>query len=182
MTSRPLQLALEASFEQLSAAAPANVGIAIARRDRTFSLGRWTTGVAWSTIKVPLAIAALRADSARAGTTWSSKPSPNPITRHRNSYGPSLATRRTPRGRSSCHRGSGDAATVVELRRLRRGFTAFGQTQWTLERQAHFAAQLSLIPCATPVIDLMRHLTIGHQWGLPRKVLPPRPVGAGMRW
>ncbi|KEF97651.1 hypothetical protein K883_02422 [Mycobacterium sp. TKK-01-0059] len=39
MTARPLELALEASFEQLSAAAPANVGIAIARPDRTFSLG-----------------------------------------------------------------------------------------------------------------------------------------------
>src|SRR6516165_12191932 len=66
MSSRPLQLALVTSFEQLSAAVPANVGVAIARPDRTYSLGRWWSGVAWSTIKVPLAIAALRSDWLRA--------------------------------------------------------------------------------------------------------------------
>jgi hypothetical protein len=63
----------------------------------------------------------------------------------------------------------GDAVTVVESRRLRRGFTAFGQTQWTLQRQARFAAQLSLIPEATTVIDLMRHLVISQRWGLAAK-------------
>jgi len=63
----------------------------------------------------------------------------------------------------------GDAATVVESRRLRRGFTAFGQTQWALERQARFAAELPLIPEATTVIDLMNHLTIGQRWGLAAK-------------
>ncbi len=42
MTSRPLELALEASFEKLAATVPANIGIAIARPDRTFSLGRWS--------------------------------------------------------------------------------------------------------------------------------------------
>ena len=166
MTSRPLQLALEASFEQLSAAAPANVGIAIARPDRTFSLGRWTSGVAWSTIKVPLGIAALRADSARAqdlvvkAITESDNPASEQLWSQLGN--PADAARKVQHVIEEC----GDAATVVELRRLRRGFTAFGQTQWTLERQAHFAAQLSLIPCATTVIDLMRHLTIGHQWGL----------------
>ena len=37
---------------------------------------------------------------------------------------------------------AGDTATVVESQRLRHGFTAFGQTQWTLVRQAQFAAEL----------------------------------------
>ena len=40
----------------------------------------------------------------------------------------------------------GDTATVVESRRLRRGFTAFGQTQWTLQRQARFAARAAFDP------------------------------------
>ena len=132
-------------------------------------MGRWTSGVAWSTIKVPLAIAALRADSARAhdlvvkAITESDNPSSEQLWSQLGN--PADAARKVQLVIEEC----GDAATVVELRRLRRGFTAFGQTQWTLERQAHFAAQLSLIPCATTVIDLMRHLTIGHQWGLSAK-------------
>jgi hypothetical protein len=169
MTSRPLQLGLEASFEQLSAAVPANVGVAIARPDRTYSLGRWTSGVAWSTIKVPLAIAALRADSARAQdlVVKAITESDNPASERLWSQlgNPADAARKVQRIIGEC----GDAATVVELRRLRRGFTAFGQTQWTLEGQARFAAQLPLIPDGAAVIDLMHQLTIGQRWGLAAK-------------
>jgi hypothetical protein len=169
MTSRPLHLALEASFEQLSAAVPANIGVAIARPDRTFSLGQWTSGVAWSTIKVPLAIAALRTGSAQAqdlvvkAITESDNPASEQLWSQLGNTAD--AARKVQHVIGEC----GDAATVVELRRLRRGFTAFGQTQWTLERQAHFAAQLSLIPDATTVIDLMRHLAVDHRWGLAAK-------------
>jgi hypothetical protein len=169
MMSRPLQLALETSFEQLSAAVPASVGVAIARPDRTYSLGRWTSGVAWSTIKVPLAIAALRADSARAhalvvkAITESDNPASEQLWSQLGN--PADAAQKVQLIVAEC----GDAATVVESRRLRRGFTAFGQTRWPLERQARFAAQLPLIPEATTVIDLMHHLTIGHRWGLAAK-------------
>ena len=169
MTSRPLQLVLETSFEQLSAAVPANIGMAIARPDRTYSLGRWTSGVAWSTIKVPLAIAALRTDSARAqdlvvkAITESDNPASEQLWSQLGN--PTEAARKVQLIVGEC----GDAGTVVESRRLRRGLTAFGQTQWTLERQARFAAQLSLIPEATTVIDLMRHLVIGQRWGLAAK-------------
>ena len=169
MTSRPLELALETSFEQLSAALPADVGIAIARPDRTYSLGRWTSGVAWSTIKVPLAIAALRADSARAedlvvkAITESDNPASEQLWSQLGN--PADAARKVQLVIGK----SGDAATVVESRRLRLGFTAFGQTQWTLERQARFAAQLPLMPDGAAVIDLMRQLTIGQRWGMAAK-------------
>jgi hypothetical protein len=169
MTSRPLQLALEASFEQLSAAVPANIGMAIARPDRSFSLGQWTSGVAWSTIKVPLAIAALRTDSSRTqdlvvkAITESDNPASEQLWSQLGN--PADAARKVQLVIGEC----GDAATVVELRRLRRGFTAFGQTQWALERQARFAAQLSLIPDATTVVDLMHHLAIEQRWGLAAK-------------
>ena len=60
-----VKLALEASFRTAVGTVAAAVGIAIARRRRTrTSLGGWWSGVAWSTIKVPLAIAAMR----RAGS------------------------------------------------------------------------------------------------------------------
>lgn len=169
MTSRPLELALEASFEQLCATVPADVGIAVARPDRTYSLGRWWSGVAWSTIKVPLAIAALRGDWLRAKDL-----AVKVITESDNQAseqlwallgGPADAARRV----QSVIAEGGDTATVVESRRLRRGFTAFGQTQWTLQRQARFAAELPSIPDATDVIDLMQHLSAGHRWGLAAK-------------
>jgi hypothetical protein len=169
VTSRPLQTSLEASFEQLAAALPADVGIAIARPDRTFSLGRWWSGVAWSTIKVPLAIAALRhdwlqskdlvapaiteSDNRASEQMWSQLGDPVDAAR---------------RVQGVIGEG-GDTATVVESRRLRRGYTAFGQTQWTLQRQARFAAELASVPGAESVIELMRQLSSEHQWGLATK-------------
>lgn len=169
MTSRPLELALEASFDQLSAAVPAEVGIAIARPDRTYALGSWSSGVAWSTIKVPLAIAALRTDWLRARDL-----AKKAITESDNQAaeqlwsglgGPADAA---PQVQGIIAEG-GDPGTVVESRRLRRGFTAFGQTQWTLQHQARFAAGLSSIPGAADVIDLMQNLTAAQQWGLAAK-------------
>ena len=44
MTARPLELALEASFEQLSATVPANVGVAIARPGQDVLAGRLVVG------------------------------------------------------------------------------------------------------------------------------------------
>jgi hypothetical protein len=169
MTSRPLELALEASFEQLSATVPADVGIAVARPDRTYSLGRWSSGVAWSTIKVPLAIAALRNDRSRAqdlvvkAITESDNPASEQLWSQLGD--PAHAARQVQAIVTEC----GDTATEVESRRLRRGFTAFGQTRWTLDRQARFAAQLPLIPDAAPVIDLMHQLTVAQRWGLAAK-------------
>ncbi|MGB6206206.1 hypothetical protein, partial [Mycobacterium sp.] len=66
---------------------------------------------------------------------------------------------------------AGDTTTAVESRRLRPGYTAFGQTQWSLVRQAQFAARLPSISDADPVVDLMRNLCADHCWGLAAKDL-----------
>jgi hypothetical protein len=169
MASRPLELALEASFAALAAGLPATVGVAIARPDRTYSLGRWSSGVAWSTIKVPLAVAALRGDRSRAqdfvvkAITESDNPGSEKLWSLLGE--PAEAARQVQAIVAEC----GDPDTVVESRRLRRGYTAFGQTQWSLDRQARFAAELPLIPDALTIIDLMRDLTIGQRWGLAAK-------------
>lgn len=182
MTSRPLELALEASFDQLSATVPAHVGIAIARPDRTYSLGRWWSGVAWSTIKVPLAIAALRGDWLRAKDL-----AVQAITESDNHAAEQLwaglgdpvdAARRVQKVIAE----GGDTATTVESRRLRRGYTAFGQTQWTLQRQARFAAELPSIPESADVIDLMQRITAGQRWGLAAKGFAARRLGPGNPW
>lgn len=166
MTSRPFERELEASFDQLATTVPAQLGVAIARPGRTLSLGPWSAGVAWSTIKVPLAVAALRrdpsgaydqvvkaiteSDNAAAEQLWSRLGEPADAARQVRAV--------------LC--AAGDTATVVESQRLRHGYTAFGQTQWPTDRQARFAARLSQLGEAAPVVDLMRRLTAHQRWGL----------------
>ena len=162
--------AFDSSFEELSGTVPATIGIAIASAGAAtvVSLGAWLTGVAWSTIKVPLAIATLRAgvgsrqlvadaiaqsDNAAAEKLWSQLGDPA------EAAGQVQAVVDD----------AGDTATVVESRRLRPGYTAFGQTQWSLARQAQFAARLPGIPDASSIVDLMGNLCADHRWGLAAK-------------
>ncbi|MGO9928233.1 MAG: hypothetical protein ACLPLP_19440 [Mycobacterium sp.] len=162
---------LESEFEQLAGGVPATIGIAVAgpRLAEVFSLGSWPGGVAWSTIKVPLAIAALRRDHSLAkdlvveAITESDNPSSERLWCQLGE--PVDAARQVQAIISE----AGDTGTVVESRRLRQGFTAFGQTQWTLGRQARFAAGLPYIGDASTVIDLMRRLTTEQCWGLAAK-------------
>ncbi|WP_293060211.1 hypothetical protein, partial [Mycobacterium sp.] len=127
--------------------------------------GSWSTGVAWSTIKVPLAIAALRADRARAEPLVVKA-----ITASDNRAAAQLWTQLGPAAQAARQvqrviRESGDGTTVVQMRRLRPGFSAFGQTPWALNSQARFAAHL---PCLsdTTVLDLMHRLVDEQRWGL----------------
>jgi hypothetical protein len=80
------------SFHELSSRLSAEVGIAIASVGSSpVSLGTWSSGVAWSTSKVPLVIAALRvgvgshqlvaqtiAPSGRRDGRWPTKPGSRP--------------------------------------------------------------------------------------------------------
>jgi hypothetical protein len=129
-------------------------------------MGTWSSGVAWSTSKVPLAIAAVRAgvgtdelvaltiaqsDNASAEELWSQLGDP--------------AAQLV----QSIMRETGDPITVVESRRLRAEYTPFGQTQWSLVDQARFAAGLTRVAGAARIIDLMRNLCAEHRWGLAAK-------------
>lgn len=153
---------ITASFEELAAAIPARVGVALANGTSVRSFGWWSTGVAWSTIKVPLAIAALR-DHPSAAEPLVAKTiteSDNPASEQLWSLlgEPAQAARRVQAVLAEC----GDPGTVVESRRLRAPYTAFGQTRWSLDRQARFAAGLD----DAFVLDLMRSLVPRQRWGL----------------
>jgi hypothetical protein len=145
-------------------------GVAIAAVDGTClaSFGTWSAGVAWSTIKVPLTIAAIRAG------VDSDKLVAQTITQSDNAAAEELWSRLGDPAHAAQQvqaviRDGGDASTVVESRRLRPDYTAFGQTQWSLLRQAQFAAHLPCMPDASPVIDLMHKLCPDHRWGLAAK-------------
>lgn len=161
----------EEDFERLCATLPARIGIAAAHpgRSEVSSYGRWSAGVAWSTIKVPLTIAALRNDAMGAHdlVVKAITESDNPASEKLWSLlgEPAKAARQVQA--VMCE--AGDTTTVVESRRLRRGFTAFGQTRWSLDRQARFAAQLPHLGGASTVIDLMHRLTAVQRWGLAAK-------------
>lgn len=151
----------------MAQAVPATVGVAIARVGaESVCLGQWSAGVAWSTIKVPVAIAAVRAGRANADLLSAT------ISRSDNAAAEQLwfglgdtAAQRV----QDVIRESGDTATMVECRRLRAGYTPFGQTRWSLADQARFAAALPHLPNASSVIELMHNLSADHRWGLAAK-------------
>ena len=155
------------SFQELSETLPATIGIAVAAVGaKPVSLGAWSSGVAWSTIKVPLAIAALRAQPDSTDLAFKT------ITQSDNAAAEELWSQLgDPAAQivQSVVREAGDATTVVESRRLRAEYTPFGQTRWSLGDQARFAAGLPRVPDAARVIDLMRNLKADHCWGLAAK-------------
>jgi hypothetical protein len=167
---------LEAGFERLAAAVPATIGLAIAApgRPQVYSLGGWPGGVAWSTIKVPLAIAALGRDRSRAhdlvikAITESDNAASEELWSQLGE--PESAARQV----QAVINAGGDSRTVVESRRRRAGFTAFGQTQWALAGQAQFAASLPGIPNAAGVVDLMSRLVPEQRWGLAARDVPAK--------
>jgi hypothetical protein len=159
--------ALDDSFTQLAASLPpGDVGIAVAGAQQSRSFGKWSSGTAWSTIKVPLAIAAIRknspaaqplmaeaiaeSDNAAAEELWAMLGSP-----------PEAA-----QAVQTVLAEGGDSSTTVQSERVRPPFTAFGQTDWPQQQQARFAFALPCLGAASSVIDQMRHLDSEQQWGL----------------
>jgi hypothetical protein len=158
---------LEKSFRELSGSLPATVGVAIVSATRRpVSLGAWSSGVAWSTSKVPLAIAAVRAGSASRDQLFGT------IARSDNAAAEELWSQLgDPAAQlvQSVIREACDPTTVVESRRLRDEYTPFGQTVWSLADQARFAAGLSRVAGAVEILELMRSLSVEHRWGLAAK-------------
>jgi hypothetical protein len=157
--------AIKADFDELARTMPGIVGVAVASVDgRMHVFGEWSTGVAWSTSKVPLAVAAATPDNADLIV--------KAITESDNAAAEelwSLLGDDAAQLVQTVIRRAGDPTTVVESRRLRAEYTPFGQTRWALADQARFAAGLSRIADASPVVDLMGNLCPEHRWGLSAK-------------
>lgn len=157
------------AFDRIAADLPAGSGLAMApvgRPDLVRTAGDPGPEVAWSTVKVPLAIAALRArpgltdvaqqaitvsDNAAAETLWSALGGE-----------PGAAAVEAVMARA------GDGTTRVPTSRLRPGYSIFGQTRWVLADQARFAAGLACLPDADPVLGMMTRIDPSQQWGLGR--------------
>ncbi|MEU7143496.1 hypothetical protein ABZ942_28910 [Nocardia sp. NPDC046473] len=161
---------LATSFASYSATLHGTVGLGYAPvgGERAFALGDRTGGVAWSTSKVPLAIAALRAVPVAA------KPFVTPtITRSDNAAAERLWSMLGPPDVAAAAvqavlEEGGDTGTRVQSRRVRPEYTAFGQTEWSTTRQALFTAHLPCIEAGAEVLALMRTLDPEQRWGLAR--------------
>jgi hypothetical protein len=168
--SAPNELApLAADFAQLQSRLHAQIGFAVSAVGNGRSpsaLGDWHRGTAWSTIKVPLAIAALRqqdppqvTDAMKAAITESDNAAAESIWA---SLGdPVTAAHKV----EAVLREAGDL-TTVQSQRVRPPFTAFGQTDWSLIDQARFLAFAWCDSQDAPIFSLMEQVEPDQRWGI----------------
>lgn len=168
-SSGPLLSAADArSFERLARTLPGSEGVAVAalgRGTRIERLGQLRTGVAWSTAKVPVAMAAIArgvADQAdlRSAITASDNAAADRIW---NALGAGRAAADATTGQL---RAAGDSTTVVPAERLRTGYTVFGQTAWSLASQVRFVAGMPCTATGPRLLDLMGSVVSSQRWGL----------------
>ena len=161
-----LSAADRASFARLAAKLTGHEGVAVSTVgiNRPVSrVGELSSGVAWSTAKSPVAMAAISAGvGARSDLVQAITASDNAAAeRLWSSLGKGASAAATAQLRAV-----GDQRTVVEARRLRAGYTAFGQTNWVLTDQARFAAGMACTDPGAQVLALMNQVVAGQRWGL----------------
>jgi hypothetical protein len=133
----------------------------------TVRLGSWTSGPAWSTMKVPVSIAAL----GKSGSD-STKQLVHRAIRNSDNAAADALWDRLGRGFLAAStvdqvlREHGDLTTATQSMVLRPGYSAFGQTDWSLENQVTFAKSLFCGSATNLVYADMGKISAGQRWGL----------------
>jgi hypothetical protein len=182
-----LSSAHRAGFAQLARSLGGQVGLAVSGtgRDQPVErLGPLQDAVAWSTSKVPVAMAVIAdgraathqqdlaqaitvSDNAAAVRLWESL-----------GGGQTAA-----RALEAQLRAAGDDATQIEYRTLRASFTPFGQTAWSLSNQVRFAAGMGCTDAGRQALALMGEVAASERWGLGAAGVPARLKGGwGPGW
>ncbi|AZA12170.1 serine hydrolase [Corynebacterium gerontici] len=155
------------AIAQVEEATGSRISLAIASGAETepkFAGSLAPTQPAWSTIKVPLSIAALRQDSSLQAVMAQA------ITQSDNSAAEQLWE----------SLGGGEAAAKaveavlaeagtpadVPATKFRPQFSPYGQTEWSTGQEATFGAQLAALPGAEPVLEQMGNVVEGQAYGL----------------
>ncbi|WP_245717961.1 class A beta-lactamase-related serine hydrolase [Nocardia miyunensis] len=159
---------LAADFASLLPTLGGHAGMAIMAvgGDTVTSMGDWTAGPAWSTMKVPLTLAVLNANGNTPSYAMSAA-----VTESDNSAADSLwqslgTADQAAQAVQKILKQGGDSTTKVPSNRSRPDYSAFGQAVWSLADQTRFAAHLPCLPNANTVTDLMGKVVPGQQWGL----------------
>ncbi|OZC49073.1 hypothetical protein CH289_18000 [Rhodococcus sp. RS1C4] len=163
-------MVLRAEFDRVASTYSGRLGLAYipVGGGQVQVLGDWSTGVAWSTIKVPLAVAALRA-SASNGLSSATSAIVNSDNAAAENLWASLGDATSAASAvEQVLTDGGDAATDVQDTRIRDGYTPFGQTDWSLVQQAQFSSELQCVDTGPTVVELMHRVSSDQSWGLGR--------------
>jgi hypothetical protein len=165
-----LSAADRASFRSLEASLGGQAGVAVSalglgqRVQQAGSLGQ---AIAWSTAKVPIAMAIYQAGLAgaqqqnlRAAITASDNAAAEAL------WSALGGGAQAAQAADAQLRAAGDDHTNIQPNRLRAGFTPFGQTVWKLTDQARFTAGMACVPAGAQVLGLMNQVVSGQRWGL----------------
>lgn len=129
-------------------------------------LGEWTSGPAWSTIKVPLAIAEIQQQNSDQVTQDVTAA----ITQSDNAAAESIWARlgepTAAAAKIEAVLGAAGDPTIVQTRKVRPEYSAFGQTEWSLVNQAQFLASAACDSRDEPVLELMGQIEPSQRWGL----------------
>lgn len=174
-----------AEFKSFAAGLDGEAGLVVGSPESLGArLGRPQIGPAWSTIKVPIALAMLEAAEGPDGLRPEQKARmKEALTLSDNEAAAALYADLGTEGEAAhavtgILRDAGDEKTRVSTI-ARDGFSAYGQTEWSLRRQHQFMSALvsgCLVDGASSehVLDLMGHVT-SDKWGL-------AAVGHPARW
>lgn len=155
-TAHDLTPALTAAVDHVVAAHGGQAAVSVGG---DFSAGDASGFASWSTMKVPVAIAALNAHPEL------STEAANAIQVSDNGAADILWRSTTPEAVEAVM-AEGHSPVTVEREVIRPGFSAFGQTRWPVSEQARFAPHLGCVAGAAPVLELMGNIAGGQAYGL----------------
>lgn len=134
-------------------------GVAVSDGTTELSAGDDTGYPAWSTIKVPIAIAALRQDPA-----W--YPAAAAAIQHSDNAAAESLWAALPPGAADGVLAEGNSPVSVNTEIVVPEFSVFGQTAWSTAQQARFAANLPCVSGADEVLALMGQVDPAQAYGL----------------
>jgi len=167
------------SFAALATRLAGREGIAVSAvgLDQDVSaLGELRSGVAWSTSKAPVAMAAIVSGAAKETDLRQAVAASDNAAAER-LWSALGAGRQAAAAATAQLRAAGDGETTVEPQRLRAGYTAFGQTDWSLRSQVRFAAGMQCSDAGQRVLALMGDVVPAQRWGLGATDLPAQMKG-----
>ena len=165
-----LSVADKASFAALEARLGGRIGLAVSGLgfvQRVQRLGAVDRVIAWSTSKVPVAMAVYAAGlgterqaDLRAAITASDNAAAERL------WAALGGGTRAAAAADAQLRAAGDTQTAIQSERLRSEFTPFGQTEWALADQARFTAGMTCVRAGAQVQGLMGQTVAAQRWGL----------------
>ncbi len=170
-----------ASFARLQAQLGGQIGLAlsgIGSGQPVQTFGPLQSAVAWSTSKVPVAMATYAANLAGAHQ----QDLDAAITASDNAAAVRLWDAlgggvRAAHAADAQLREAGDTRTAVQPQAIRPGFTPFGQTVWRLEDQTRFTAGMACLSAGAQVLGLMDRIVASERWGLGAAGVPAQFKG-----